>query len=568
MLSENKTNKSNRNILFLAIASAATVGLLLLALPPTEASVFAWVALVPLLVALRLKPGKLGWLILWFAGFVHGTVGFIWLRHVMWFLPALLGIYLSLYFILFCAAVRRLGYGGGIPFALSAPLTWTGLEGLRSVLFTGLPWLLFAHTQYRVLPVIQIADFFGAPGVTFLLVAVNGLVADAILHFGKGRAPSRRRPALATGIAVVLVFAGSVSYGFFRLATVEVIEGPRVAVIQGNIPQSLKEQWTTESVEKMFETYLELTDEALAHDPPPDLILWPETMAPPGFFDFRRQEFLRQWLNDNPELRHTEQWLRIRGRVRRYARQIERVRPLTSKATLVISANSHPYPEDPTITYNSAFLLPQNHDVEDAVRYDKLHLVPFGEYVPLRWLFGWAVDFIVPYHYDMTPGDSPKLFEIDGWTFAPTICYEDAFPRVVANFAREHGEMDFIANLTNEAWFKDSTEMDQHLAIAVFRAIECRAGLIRAANTGISAFIDPTGRIRKRLVVDGRDREVAGVLHGVATKTEQVSPYLTVGEWFGAICTAAWFLCLIGVFYSSIAKGARRTAKNPAMNAS
>ncbi|MFW6159176.1 MAG: apolipoprotein N-acyltransferase, partial [Planctomycetota bacterium] len=294
----------------------------------------------------------------------------------------------------------------------------------------------------------------------------------------------------------------------------------------------------------------------LEHDPPPDLILWPETMAPPGVFDRRLQERRREWLRRHGAMRPTKRWQAIRDDYRKYARRLARFRPLQERATLVVSANSCPDPTEPDVCYNSAFLLPEGEGGGPERRYDKIHLVPFGEYVPLRGLLGWAIGPLVP--YDLSPGDEGRLFEIDGWTFAPTICFEDAFPGLVADFAREPGGADFIVNLTNEGWFKDGSELDQHLAIAVFRAVECRAGFIRAANTGISAFIEPTGRIRKRLVVDGRDREVAGVLHGVATTSREESAYLVAGEWFGTVCAVAWFFCLLVAGSGRIRNGLRR----------
>ncbi|MFW6107604.1 MAG: hypothetical protein ACOC70_00255, partial [bacterium] len=255
-MSESTANKRGGDLAPVSAGGLGSAALLILAFPPTGASALAWVALVPLLVALRARPGKWGWLILWLAGFVFGTGGFFWARHVVWYLPAPLALYISFYFLLFCAAVRWLGFEKGFPFAVAAPLTWTALEVVRSVFLSGLPWLLLAHTQYRVLPVVQMAEWTGAAGVTFLVAGVNGLLADVILRFPKGRAPSRRLPALAAGAGVVLLGAGALWYGFARLRSVEVIEGPRVAAIQGNIPQSIKKEWSEESVEAMFDRYL------------------------------------------------------------------------------------------------------------------------------------------------------------------------------------------------------------------------------------------------------------------------------------------------------------------------
>jgi apolipoprotein N-acyltransferase len=150
----------------------------------------------------------------------------------------------------------------------------------------------------------------------------------------------------------------------------------------------------------------------------------------------------------------------------------------------------------------------------------------------------------IPFEDGLTPGEERTLFEVGGSHFAVLICFEDMFPRLVADFARGEQKLDFIVNITNEGWFKDGSELDLHLAGAVFRAIECRAGFVRAANTGISAFVSPTGRITSTLTVDGRDREVAGVLHGRSLSTDTRSPYLAVGESFAWLCVAGCGLSL------------------------
>jgi apolipoprotein N-acyltransferase len=190
-----------------------------------------------------------------------------------------------------------------------------------------------------------------------------------------------------------------------------------------------------------------------------------------------------------------------------------------------------------------------------------MHLVPFGEYIPLKSLLAPVLGPVIPYEYGVAPGDRPLSYEIAGWKFAPTICYEDVFPELVASFARRGGGFDCIVNVTNEGWYKDGSELDQHLAIAAFRAVECRAGLIRAANTGISAFVSPTGRIVSKLIVDGRDREIAGVLHGRVLTAAGRSPYFAVGEFFGKLCTVAWVCCVAGL---ALAQTLRRNAPAPA----
>ncbi len=275
----------------LAAGAALTVLLLALCLPPAEMDLLAWCALVPLLLALTRRPRRAGWLVLWAAGQAFGTVGFVWMRHVTWVGTLALGFYISLYFVLFCGSVRWLSYRWRLPLAISAPLAWTALEYIRGVFLGGLPWLFLAHTQYRQLPVIQIADLAGTPGVTFWLVAVNGALADAFAFFGAGKVfgcPDRRtsavRPyAVLGGATLALALSiGAQTYGSYRLNTTVTTKGPRIALVQGNIPQEVKNLMASEDAETRFnrlnailETYVELTRVAQSESPAPELVIWP-----------------------------------------------------------------------------------------------------------------------------------------------------------------------------------------------------------------------------------------------------------------------------------------------------
>lgn len=534
MLSENTPNHRH-NLPALAAASFITVLLLALSFPTAGLEFLAWVALAPLLVALGVSHGRRGLLVLWAAGLVFGCIGFFWVRHVTWLGTVLLGFYLSLYFIAFCASVRWLSFQKGIPMALAAPIVWTGLEYFRGMFLSGLPWVFLAHTQYEALPVVQLADLTGAAGVTFWIVAVNGALADGICLVWRMKdrpAPTR----VLAGVVLVLLMSGFGQwYGTWRLDTIVVKKGPRLAVVQGNIPQDVKNLLTKDAVTDIFFKHLALTDEAQAASPPPDIVVWPETMAPPYVLDFQNNIPENRWLD----------FLAVRQR----------------RSDLLVSSTANPDSEN-TIVCNSVYYLPRG-GRGATKRYDKIHLVPFGEYVPLRPLIGWLVGPMIPYEIGLTAGKTKSMFEIKGWRFAPTICFEDSFADLVADFARGKDEMDFILNVTNEGWFKDGAELDLHLAIAVFRAVECRAGFVRAANTGISAFVSPTGRILSTLVVDGKDREVAGVLHGVATTTETRSPYLRAGEWFGRTCAAAAGYCMLIPLLCSVKRRAIRRFRRP-----
>jgi len=538
-----------------------TVLLLALSFPPAGFDFLAWVALAPLLVVLGVSYGKRGLFLLWAAGMVFGCVGFFWVRHVTWLGTVLLGLYLSLYFVAFCASVRWLSCRRNIPMALAAPIVWTGLEYFRGMFLSGLPWVFLAHTQYEALPVVQLADLTGAAGVTFWIVAVNGAVADAIRMVWHTEDRPAAGRVLAGAVLVLLMSGFGQWYGAWRLDAIVVKKGPRIAVVQGNIPQDVKNLLTKDTVTDIFFKHLALTDEAQATSPPPDLVIWPETMAPPGLFDDDYRALCEDTLAVIDERCRQRQWddtterdllygqaTELRAEIssvhewrRRLARPQQLSDLLIGSGHYSVETNGDRYEIG---QYNSVYHLSRGGRGSSG-RYDKIHLVPFGEYVPLRSLIGWVVGPMIPYKDGLKRGREPVLFEVKGWRFAPTICFEDSFAALVADFGRGKDEMDFIVNVTNEGWFKDGAELDLHLAIAVFRAVECRAGFVRSANTGISAFISPTGRVLSTLVVDGKDREVAGVLHGVATTTETPSPYLRAGEWFGRTCAAAAGCCML-----------------------
>jgi len=536
----------------LAFGSLLTVLLLGVAMPPLELSAAAWVAFVPLLVVLRPRPGRWGWLVLCLAGLAYGVLAFISVRHVTWVGTLLLGVYLSLYFAAFCWSVRWLAFKKGLVLALAAPLAWTALEHIRSVFLTGLPLALVGHTQYKNLSVIQIADLVGAPGVTFWLVAVSGAVGDAVCHFA--RLTPERRPArvLAGALGVLIISVAAQFYGWYRLDTLVIRKGPPVAVIQGNVPQEVKLRPTLESLGEIVDSHVALTRQAQEAPERPALVIWPETMAPPGIFNADFESLMKRWLDSSASWKDPKERRKQAEEMERYDEWRGQMLGRRGASHLLISTVSYDVrPEEARYRIeqrNSVHYFRRSAGtgaVPAAERYDKIHLVPFGEYVPLRSLIGWLVGPFVPYKEGLRAGTERKLFEVDGWRFAPTICFEDAFPELVADFARGGERMDFIVNVTNEGWFKDGGELDQHLAIGVFRAVECRAGLIRAANTGISAFVSPTGRVLARLTVDGSDRQVSGVLQGYALTAEGRSPYLSVGELFGRLCFAVWILCML-----------------------
>jgi apolipoprotein N-acyltransferase len=480
----------------LVIAGAA----LALAYPRFDLSALAWVALVPLLAtAVTLSPrSALGW------GWLGGTVFFLallrWLDYTFrlysaipwpltWLPIAALAAYCGLYFGLVALGMawitRRRGVTSGL---VAAPLLWVSGEWLRGWLMGGFPWGLLGYSQYRVLPVIQVAELTGVYGVSFVIAAANAALAGFLVL-------PRRRALLGAGAAGCLV-AAVLLFGGARLAetTVEPLApAASIALMQPSIEQAQK--WDAVHEADTLETYLALTRQAAAGHP--DLIVWPETASPTVF---RRDAGLRAVLD-----------------------------AMTRQSGAAILVGSIDVSDTAPIRYyNSAFLLTGQGITR---RYDKMHLVPFGEFVPLSGVIGfvrsWA-EFIA----DLEPGSGPVVFSGPPAPFGVIICYEGIFPELVRAFVR--GGARFMVNMTNDAWFGRTSGPRQHLAMYPLRAVEHRVAIARAANTGVSAFIEPTGRISRTAGLFTR-----GVLAGRVPLRTVTTLYTRLGDWFAYACLAA-----------------------------
>ncbi len=356
---------------------------------------------------------------------------------------------------------------------LTLPAAWVLLEYLRNTWLTGFGWNLIAHTQWNWIPVIQIADLTGVYGVSFLVVLVN--VALWLAYSVQRTAYRKGLSAIALAGACLLA---ALAYGSFRIHQLEVYSRPtthdprlsfRVAVVQGNIPQT--EKWDEVFQEEIWHRYETLTGQAAQSRP--DLIVWPET-AVPGYLE-------------DPE---------IFERLQKLAQATDTPLLVGAPVTETVSGTER--------MFNSACLLnPQGNLVE---RYDKVHLVPFGEYLPLEFFFGWLRRFVLMGNF--SPGSRFTVFQPatfrqpftedsrlkthDVLPFSVLICFEDLFPDLSRRFVREGAR--WLLVITNDAWFHRSAASLQHLQACVFRAIENRVWVVRAANTGWSGFIDPAGR--------------------------------------------------------------------------
>jgi len=451
-----------------------------------------WVSLVPVfVVALTRAPRQA-----FFDGWLHGVVFFAlllrWLDHTFrtystipwpltWLPIVALAAYCGLYTALVAAAVswlcRRTGPRAGLAVA---PFLWVAGEWVRGHFLSGFPWGLLGYSQAFALPVIQIAEWTGVYGVSFLVVTANAWLAGA-LSLGWRRAAG----GLAAAAALLLV---AVAVGWQAL-TASAQGTLSVGVIQPSIDQARK--WDSGALTQTLEVYRRLTLEVRPASP--SLVVWPETAAP---LFLRREPVVLRWLQA------------LSGEVGT---------PILLGA-LDAEASARPY-------FNSAFFLTEQ---GIKAKYDKIHLVPFGEYVPLPWLLGvvrrWA-EFIS----ELEAGTARTVFPFGNTPFGVVICYEGLFPELFREFVGNGAR--FMVNMTNDAWFGETSGPWQHLAVLPLRAVENRVAIARAANTGVSAMIEPSGRIRQ--VLGLFERGVVADRVAIRTRTTFYTRY---GDVFAYAC--------------------------------
>ena len=443
--------------IFFCILSAT---LLILSFPRFDIEFLAWFGFAPLLFAIKNKSKAQAFLFSYLTGVVFWLGIIYWLVHVT--LPGLiiLVLYLALYFGLFGLIVSTYLLPTTY-YLLFIPSIWVILEFIRSHLFTGFPWALLGYSQYLNLPFIQIADITGAWGVSFLVMLVNVLLYKFICHKSQvtsHKSQVAREPFIY--LTFIICFILVLIYGYYSLylrpATCN-LRPLKISVIQGNIPQELK--WNLKAKDFIIDRYITLTGQALKDKP--DLIIWPEAALPvvleeePHYYEMVK-DFVKE-----------------------------------AKAPLLFGAVTL----RDNIYYNSALLI--SGEGRLLARYDKLHLVPFGEYIPLRKIFSF-LETVVPIG-DFTSGREYTVLNIPNPKsqipnrFSVLICFEDLFPDLSREFVKRGAG--FLVNITNDAWFKRTSSPYQHLCASVFRAVENRVFLVRSANTGVSGFIAPTGKI-------------------------------------------------------------------------
>jgi len=489
--------------------------MLIISFPSFDLSISIWIALVPLLLAIKDRSLKLSFGLSFLTGVVFFTGLFRWVLDFPGFTilhQSLLGIYVGLFFGCFALAFRFIAKRCGLTIALlAAPFLWVPLEYIRCNLsFVSLPWGVLAHSQHANPSIIQIASIAGAYGVSFVIVLVNAAIAALVISVTSKimTSPTAGQTLSNRGVITVVASAASLFllawvYGLIVISTP--MEGDRIkfALIQGNIAQNQK--WDQKYARFIMDTYADLTLKAAKENPA--LIVWPETATPGA-------------VNQNPQL---------------YSEVIR----LTKSAGTPILLGSAQYLKYKTTDFenmkyaNSAFFV---HPAKrsNRRRYDKIRLMPFIEYLPLKGSFPWKA-IGIPETDRFIPGTEFTVFEQSGARFSATICWENVFPELVRNFVRNGAQ--FIVNITNEAWFGKSAAPYQFLSMSVFRAVENRVYVVRCANTGISCFIDPYGRIVSRVQDEkGDDIFVRGILIDSVIPMNYKTLYTRYGDLLVWIC--------------------------------
>ena len=542
------------------LLAALSGGLILGSFPPYGPGGLAFVAFVPLLIAVSrsrslLMAMSLGLI----AGLAHFVPGVSWIGYVTQSGWLLLAVYCALFYSVFAGVVwlARQSAASRLVIWLAVAGFWVWQEYLRAnLILTGFPWFVLGHSQRGFDWFIQTADLWGSHGLSAIVLLVNLFGFEAW-----SRAVAERRwlagwrwlIPVATGLVLCCL------YGVLRTASVPIHDSLRVALVQASIPQRLKELDTpTFRPETVVQRYLELT-RSLDSSQPVDLIVWPETIVLPPYL-----------LNVDPEA--LSPFLGMHSLILR--RELRQLLDRTD-SHLLAGAMSHipahygfvtdlaQVPEsDRNLNFNSAYLidpLGQNRG-----RHDKVHLVPFGEYIPLLEWFPF-LQKLVPFTVWLTPGQEAPVLPVPSRVsggepvgLGVLICYEDMFADLARDL-RLRGA-DLLVNISNDAWFETSGELDQHFSVARFRAIENRVGLIRLGNNGISGLIDPLGRVSQyiedRVGAATRRKDAVGTLTGMARTSTVGSLYTFWGDIpvliLSFLSLLVWILqCLMGNLRSS-----------------
>lgn len=553
--------------------------------PSYNVELLAWIVFIPLFAAIQQENFKNAFWLGWGAGILHflGTLYWVTVAMVVYgAIPRVVGGavlllmagYLSLYMGSFCMIVRYLQQKTILPLMITAPVAWVGLEYLRSFFLLGFPWNLLGYSQFLTPYVTQIADTTGVYGVSFLVILVNACLYTCLFS------RTSRWIKIKTVVATVCCVSLCVGYSLFTLfsedtAKTDALSHERssqmvkVAVVQGNIDQGIK--WNPMYCQQILDTYIRLSEDTL--DEHPELIVWPEAAIPFVFQYKPHANYRTQLINAVQKFgvhllfggqdiilafKLTKQSLENLGNESIPDEILEDLQPLEDQEitgeNTFLDAVEQLIGKEQTVRYkrvilkhaltpkgynssNSAFFLSPEGNL--LTKYDKIHLVPFGEYVPFKKVL-FFIDKLVTAIGEVQPGKTYEVMSFHEKSFSTVICFEIIFPNLVRKFVDR--EAQFLVTITNDAWYGRTAAPYQHFAMVTFRAIENRVSIARAANTGISGFIDPYGRIIKQSEVFIED----GLVQDIPLKSTKTF-YTRYGDVFARLCV---FLSAIWIGYA------------------
>jgi apolipoprotein N-acyltransferase len=493
-----------------------------LAVTPFDLSALAWIAAVPMLFAVDRAPTfKQALFLGWWAGVVETAGGFYWLMDVMqrfadfpWWAAALVLLLFcaarALIFLLFTGIVCGIRLWRRIPMTLLAPVVMVSCELAVPQLFPCGQWISQAWHPL----VIQIAELTGPLGVTALLMLINGALYDLAVD---------RRAARYPALAAAALLAAALIFGAVRMRQIDdiVARAPRlkIGLVQPNFAYTTDGEFARDEAIRQL-TALQAQSRRL-QQAGAQLLVWSEGAYPATLPRDFAADFSPESL----------------GRIRRGV-----------TVPVIIGADMYdPTRED---AFNSAILL----DADGRVtgRYDKVRLLAFGEYIPGIDAFPWLRNILPPGIGKFTAGAGPGVMTLQGpggqvWKLGPVICYED----ILQGFLRGVGQLhpNLLVNLTSDSWFGAETEPWEHLALAVFAGVELRVSMVRAVNSGVSALIDPNGRLLQKTYANDpyrNPRAEDGILVTAPSMSGGHTVYVAVGNLFAYLCTAAT-LILLGV---------------------
>jgi apolipoprotein N-acyltransferase len=534
---------------FWAVISA---GLMCLPFPKFEVALVAWVGLIPFLRQLYQCGPKQGFWIGLVFGWVFFYLNLLWLNQLYAFNPwIVVGVpIMALIFAFFGPALFGLlaslilPHRGWLRFFF-VPALWTVLEVLRGQTELAFPWLYLGHTQVNSPVMIQICDLTGVSGLSFVIMLVNLAVADGYRFvLRKNETVDAYRSIIPKWIVALLAVGAVAGYGHWRLSQAGPVGKPsgagkpfRVALLQPAVEQKRKfasyaddDPTVQVSIQKQMNqelaTQLKTVRQACAatSETQPNLYVLPESALTNDYFSLipNLQEMVRKWAQ-------------------------EAGAPIFFGANRVEGTVVNGYLQDGARFYNSAYLADPEKGVDVAGAYDKQRLVPFGEYAPFLGKIPGFQQYVLDLG-SFSTGEVARMFQVGEKRFGCLICFESCFPSLMRQF--EANDPDWMTIITNDAWYKLSSGPRRHQTQAVFRAVESRRPIVRAANTGISCVVDPWGRVVKSLALD--EEKPTQILIDVPERPVALKGhstfYMRHGEWFTGLCVVLCGIALGRVF--------------------